>query len=210
MSGSSPASDAIFTKGKVEKSFRMLAGISQINLRLPNIAAPYDDFKLRTTAQPVFAVSLDLIPPRSKFSFNLELMYHSFKGDYTTNSSATNYFEETIYLYDFKYIRLNTSAKYSFSKSNLMPYLKAGIGNGIAISKKSSYIQTSDFFSTNRVIENQFDHPSYEFAAFCAAGLDYKHYGIEGRYEGSYGFFNNRNDGNQTPKTLYIMASYKF
>jgi hypothetical protein len=139
-----------------------------------------DDFSY--SYMPTFGVSLNLLIPKTEqqlFFYN-ELMYRG----YHSSCSATNDVG-TEKIYNFDYIRWNALMRYRYPKNGIFKlFTNAGFGLGVLAAHQTS------IKDTHTGITQSPWHPSYrstEESFLFGAGVNYKKWSVELRYDMAFG-----------------------
>ena len=193
--------------------FGALAGPSTINLDFEGFEGKEGldqaEFKGNTY---MAGLSLDIIIPRlkGKWSIYNELVYKPYKltGEHEMQSNSVNWNYK--YSFDTEYVGVGTMVRYRFLDNKFMPFVNIGIANNFALNIKTLRIISREYNGfENTKTELAFEDPRmHEFAVLAGAGLKYKNFGVEARYERGDGM--NRISATTT-KTLYsFLLSYSF
>ncbi len=205
---------------KIEKNkpkFGICAGVNQMSLKVESNISNYGKLKFNNSSGINLGVFMNyyLYRTRKKWSIYNELLMTNYK---VTSEGYYIYFEEDDYYKklvsgEFKasYLKLFSSFRFqNFTSGSIKPFILIGIGNGLAL-KSSSKAKYETRFYSNIYTEDStlFDFRKYEFSYFAGAGVNYKKYGIELRYEGGNGMSKMNAVATRT-RYLYFLASYKF
>ncbi|MCC8407481.1 hypothetical protein LJ707_00965 [Mucilaginibacter sp. UR6-1] len=202
-----------FEKGRSKLVFKALLGASFSKLSLTksnNSDDPNNNVKSANNTQPVIGIGVDYILPRSNFGLLFEAQYYRLKSHIGIIENGLSNMSIKQYDFDFKYLKTNAAAKYSFTQSDIKPFIIAGITNSFVINAKSGYshVQEGSVEVDDTYLKDE--KPGvYEMGFLGGAGLNYKNYGLEARYEVTSGF-DLYDFYNAKPKVFYLLLTYRF
>lgn len=123
---------------------------------------------------------------KSKWSFNNELLFTSYKidGKYIMIDNQ----DKHMYInteFKLSYLKMNNMIRYRFPVNDWFIYVNAGITSGLLISNKNKRVIESRINSVIRVVEDHclYDTKDIELGYSLGLGIKYKKFSVEARYE---------------------------
>jgi hypothetical protein len=203
---------------KAKIKFSLKAGINHTSLSLGKKELFVRE--VSSSVRPSFAIGANIIFPgnakQSSLLVELASKIHENAGSNVIIRSPDDYTEYNE-VYKATYIKLNLMYRRSFTKSNISPFIQAGICLGHA-SNLSGVRKTKTVFysSEGNTIENiKGTERKMESGVIGGIGIPFmKHSAIELRYEISNGLSNKKasnSEGNAiTANTLFVYYSFSF
>ena len=210
-------SEIDFQKKRERVNFKMgiLVGASQSSINFGSKYFPtLQSTQLLRSDDVTAAVSLDMIFPRNqrKNSFYSEILYCSYTitGNYSNYVSSYSYSEST-YEFAYSYLKINNMGRFKFPIAKINVFLSGGISNGYAV-KETNLLTTTSYTFENPILSQRKaidETRKYEQGVLLGAGLRYKSFSIEGRWEYSNGMSKLLSLGSKVTR-YYVLCGYSF
>ncbi|UII19174.1 PorT family protein [Fulvivirga ligni] len=153
---------------------------------------------------------LEIILPRNrgKWSINNELIYSKYEtdGEYTDFNNENDY-SHTYSYFGGSYIHLKNMLRYNYIINNWKLMFNMGVINGFLLSEENFKIETSEFYGTSRIKQEEIlEATNYEAGWLAGVGLKRDRLSVQYRYESGSGLSNGTGLNAAMHKSFIVLA----
>lgn len=178
---------------KIKARWSLIAGYTKTSVKFSSSVTPYltkADFESSTDFTGGIAVDL-IMPHQDNWSIVGELLYASYKVEGVfEDAPSANEFTSVISNFDNHYLKINTLLRFRFPVKNTSIFFNTGMSNGIALKLESSQTEYRRFVNSEQTteLEPYEKKQVHEIGFVIGAGVAYKKFALQGRYNISNGF----------------------